>query len=144
VNTPIDFDGINRAALAVSRSLLPGLIPGGAFRSLEYVVKNPCRDDRTAGSFSINYKTGVWKDFASCVGGSDIVSLVAYRRNCSQGDAARELADKLGVPLLKPSYKPNGHNGARSSETAIAHPASATAAISTTTETAELAPKVYP
>src|ERR1700694_3489639 len=109
---PIDFDGINRAAVAVARALLPTLIPGGTFRSLQYVVRNPCRDDRKAGSFTINYKTGVWKDFASGDSGSDIISLVAHFRNYSQGDAARELADKLGAPLFKPGHKPAGHNGA--------------------------------
>ena len=133
MNTPIDFDGINRAALAVARSLLPDLIPGGKFRSLEYVVKNPCRDDRTAGSFSINYKTGLWKDFASQDGGSDIVSLVAYQRNCSQGDAAQELADKLGVPF----HKLSGHIGALE-PTPTARPT-----IVVATDAMAPAPKVY-
>jgi putative DNA primase/helicase len=113
MTSSIDFDGINRAALAAARSLLPSLIPGGTFRSLEYVVKNPCRDDRKAGSFSVNYKTGIWKDFANEDGGGDVISLVAYRRNCSQGDAARELANKLGVPLLKA----NGASSATTTET---------------------------
>jgi putative DNA primase/helicase len=116
----IDFEGVNTAALRRARSLLPNLIPGGAFRSLEYVVKNPCRNDQRPGSFSINYKSGRWKDFASNDGGSDLISLVAYLRGSSQGDAARELADKLGVPALKPNsvtgnanttgkIKANGH-----------------------------------
>jgi hypothetical protein len=40
-----------------------------------------------------NYKTGIWKDFASDDGGADLISLVAYLRGIGQGDAARELAD---------------------------------------------------
>jgi hypothetical protein len=37
----IDFATINSAALRNGRSLVQDLIPGGKFRSLEYVVKNP-------------------------------------------------------------------------------------------------------
>jgi putative DNA primase/helicase len=117
----IDFDGINAATLRNGRSFVESLLPGGKFRSLEYVVKNPCRDDRRPGSFSINYRSGRWKDFSNGDGGSDFVSLVAYVRGTGQGDAARELADKLGVPLLKANGTAaspnkngglNGHNGA--------------------------------
>jgi hypothetical protein len=99
----INFDDINAAALRNGRAFVESLLPGGKFRSLEYVVKNPCRDDRRPGSFSINYRSGRWKDFASGDGGSDFVSLVAYLRGTSQGDAASEIADKLDVPLLKPN-----------------------------------------
>ena len=100
----IDFEGINRAALHNGRSFFQDLIPGGTFRSLDYVVRNPTRNDENPGSFKINYKTGVWKDFASGDGGSDPISLVAYLRGIGQGPAARELAEKLGVP----PYKTNG------------------------------------
>ena len=97
----IDFEGINQAAVRAYHSVLPSLIPGGKFRGQEYVVKNPCRDDQQAGSFKVNIR-GVWKDFATGEGGSDFISLCAYVRGSSQGDAARELAEKLGVPLHKP------------------------------------------
>ena len=100
----IDFEGINDAAKARARGLLQTLIVGGKFRSLKYVVKNPTRNDREPGSFKINYRTGVWKDFATGDGGGNFVSLVAYLRGCGQGDAAHELAKRLGVPL----YKTNG------------------------------------
>jgi hypothetical protein len=39
MTTPIDFDGINHVAKAGARGLLQELIPGGKFRSLEYVAK---------------------------------------------------------------------------------------------------------
>ena len=61
----IDFDGINQAAARDYRSLLSNLIPGGKFRGQEYVAKNPRRNDQHPGSFSINFKTGVWKDFST-------------------------------------------------------------------------------
>jgi putative DNA primase/helicase len=117
VNT-IDFEGINSAALRNARSLLPELIPGGKFRSLEYVVLNPRRNDKKPGSFTVNYRTSVWKDFATNDGGSDLISLVAYIRGIDQGAAARELADKLCVPFLRTNGIPrlmernsNNHNG---------------------------------
>src|SRR5262249_52341624 len=97
----IDFVGINNAALARGRTFLEALIPGGKFRSLEYQVRNPTRDDKRAGSFSINYRSGVWKDFATGDGGGDLISLLAYVKAIGQGDAARVLADKLGIPVDK-------------------------------------------
>jgi hypothetical protein len=97
----IDFDAVNQAALGRARPLLQDLIPGGKFRSLEYVVRNPRRDDQQPGSFKINYRTAVWKDFASGDGGGDFISLAAYIWDCTQADAARRLADKLGVPTAK-------------------------------------------
>jgi putative DNA primase/helicase len=101
MSDPIDFDGINQAALCVARSLLPELIPGGEFHGSEYIVRNPRRDDQQPGSFKINYKTGVWKDFASGDGGSDVNSLAAYIWQCGQSVAALQLANKLGVPATK-------------------------------------------
>ena len=106
----VDFEGINRAALRNGRSFLKDFIPGGTFRSRDYVVRNPTRDDKNPGSFKINYKTGVWKDFASGEGGSDLISLVAYVRGISQGEAARELAAKLGVlPYKADAAGPSKH-----------------------------------
>ena len=121
----IDFDGINAAALRSARSFLSGLIPGGKFRSLEYLVRNPRRDDREPGSFSINYKTGKWGDFATKDRGGDLISLVAHLRNCSQGEAARWLADKLGVPAFKSNgvvSRPNGVNGHSNGAALLASP----------------------
>ena len=68
-------------------------------------MRNPRRDDKTLGSFKINYGSGVWKDFETGDGGGDLISLVAYLRGGDQATAARELADILGVPFVKS----NGH-----------------------------------
>ena len=85
----------------------------------------------------VNYKTGKWKDFASGDGGSDLISLVAYLRGSGQGEAARELADKFGVPALKSNgtgvLKPNGGNGHHASPSPIKAEPSTLAA-----------PKVFP
>jgi hypothetical protein len=106
----IDFEAINIAALRNGRAFVESLLPGGKFRSLEYIVRNPRRNDQHPGSFTINYRSGRWKDFSSGDGGRDFVSLVAYVRGTGQGEAARELADKLGLPLLKANGIPSNHN----------------------------------
>jgi putative DNA primase/helicase len=105
--TAIDFEAINRAASANGRWLVQRLIPGGKFRSFEYLPLNPRRNDHTPGSFSINYKTGQWGDFATDDRGGDFVSLFAYLKGVDQGDAARELAGMLNFPLPRS----NGANG---------------------------------
>jgi hypothetical protein len=109
MNSTIDFKAINAAARTSYRALLPELLPGGKFRGPEYVCTNPRRDDKSPGSFKINFvKNGVWKDFASGEGGSDFISLVSHVKSCSQGDAARRLAERLQVPLHSGSKSSNG------------------------------------
>jgi hypothetical protein len=97
----IDFERINAAALCSGRALMQQLIPGGSFRSLEYVVRNPARDDKNLGSFKINYRTGRWADFAIGAKGGDIISCYAYARDLDQSEAARQIAEILGIPLYK-------------------------------------------
>jgi AAA domain len=105
--TAIDFDAINRAASADGRSLVERLVPGGKFRSLEYRPLNPRRNDHNPGSFSINYRTGHWADFATSDKGGDFVSLVAYIKGIEQSEAATELARMISLPLSRA----NGANG---------------------------------
>lgn len=92
----LDFDTIN-AALDPER-VVPMWVPEGQKRGAEWVAANPTRADHNPGSFSINLRTGVWKDFATNDAGSDLVSLYAYIfHNDDQGAAARELADSHGI-----------------------------------------------
>ena len=94
----VDFEKINRAALAVLPAILRRLLPSGKFAGPEYLAKNPRRADRSLGSFSINTRTGKWGDFAeSDAAGGDPVSLVAYMESVSQIEAARLLERMLGV-----------------------------------------------
>jgi putative DNA primase/helicase len=100
----IDFKGINRAALSRAPTFLQELIPGGKVHKVEYLVRNPARDDKNPGSFTINHKTGQWADFAdndSTARGGDVISWFAYARKLDQSEAAREIAEKLGIPLYK-------------------------------------------
>jgi hypothetical protein len=93
----LDFRAINGAAIQALPVLIRRWLPDGRQHGREYVARNPTRNDRRAGSFSINMATGVWADFASGERGGDVVSLYAYLRNITQGAAARELASILRI-----------------------------------------------
>ncbi len=70
------------------------LLPGGKISGREYIVRNPKRADKRAGSFKIctsGSKAGVWSDFAANANGHDLVSLVAYLKSLSRPEAARWL-----------------------------------------------------
>ncbi|WAJ27375.1 hypothetical protein [Antarcticirhabdus aurantiaca] len=93
----IDFDAVNDAALSSLPALLSRWLPDGRRFGHEWVARNPTRADRRAGSFRINLNTGRWSDFATGDAGGDPVSLAAYLHNLSQADAARRLAEMLGI-----------------------------------------------
>jgi hypothetical protein len=98
-NSSIDFKGIAAAALASAKSLLQEWLPGGRFEGREYVALNPTRNDRALGSFKINWQTGEWSDFADPnAKGGDLISVRAYINSLDQGQAARQIAEKLGMP----------------------------------------------
>jgi hypothetical protein len=97
MNGPINFEAINRAALASFPAVLARVLPGGKRIGSEIVALNPRRADRKLGSFKINRFNGKWCDFATGDKGGDPVSLVAYLADVSQGEAARLLAHMLGL-----------------------------------------------
>lgn len=97
----LDFDAINLAVDA--RQRVPEWAPGGYWRGDEWVTRNPTRADRNPGSFCVNVAKGVWKDYATGDGGSDLVSLYAYIfHGDDQGVAAKELAASHGVKIGDP------------------------------------------
>jgi hypothetical protein len=110
VSAQIDFDEINRRALAQLPELLRVWLPGGKQHGAEYVVCNPKRHDLTPGSFKINTQTGKWGDFIpGGAYGSDTVSLYAFLHDLSddkkgQCEAARQLGQRVGVEVA------NGHH----------------------------------
>lgn len=93
----LDFADINRCALAAFPALVARWLPGGHRAGSEYVVRNPRRADHQPGSFSINLTSGKWADFATGDAGGDPISLAAYLAGISQAEAARRLAEMLGV-----------------------------------------------
>lgn len=93
----IDFERVNRSAMANALAVVRGLLPEGRLEGQEYVARNPLRPDRRLGSFKVNVRTGRWADFATGDGGGDMVSLAAFVSGLPQRDAAIRLADSLGV-----------------------------------------------
>ena len=93
----LDFAAINQAALQAFPAILNRLLPGGKTIGRELVALNPRRADRKLGSFKINRFNGRWCDFATGDKGGDPISLVAYLAGVNQGEAARLLAQMLGM-----------------------------------------------
>ena len=93
----IRFKHIATCALGRSHDLVANLLPDGRLEGAEWVSRNPTRNDRHPGSFKINTSTGVWADFATGDGGSDLISLFAYLTRSSQSKAALFLAERLGI-----------------------------------------------
>jgi hypothetical protein len=97
MDNKINFERINLAALSNFPAILARWLPDGHVRGAEYVARNPLRADRKPGSFKINLHSGKWSDFATGDAGGDVISLTAYLAGIGQADAARNLADMLGV-----------------------------------------------
>ena len=93
----LDFDAINRAGLASLMALLRRWLPDGRLVGREYIARTPRRADKRPGSFKVNINTGKWADFAKDDKGGDVVSLAAYLSGTGQVEAARALADMLGL-----------------------------------------------
>jgi hypothetical protein len=93
----IDFDTINKAALAAFPAVLSRILPGGKRVGAEIVALNPRRADRRLGSFKVNRHNGRWADFATDDKGGDPISLVAYLAGVPQTEGARLLAQMLGI-----------------------------------------------
>ena len=93
----LDFEEINRAALANFDTVVARFVPGGTRQGAEYVTRNPTRADSNPGSFKINCNSAVWCDFATGEKGKDLISLIAYVEPCKQGEAAHHLAVFLGI-----------------------------------------------
>lgn len=94
---PVNFNQINRAALARLLDILRRWFPDGRREGREFVARNPTRADHRPGSFKINIDTGRWADFATGDRGGDVISLAAYLSRASQVKAARNVAAMLGI-----------------------------------------------
>lgn len=91
------FSEINALALSLLPALLSRWLPGGVLRGQEYIVRNPTRNDKKLGSFSVNIRTGRWSDFATGDKGGDVISLAAYLFGLSQGEALHSVTKMMGV-----------------------------------------------
>jgi hypothetical protein len=95
-NHLIDFEAVDRAALARGKGLLPWITPEGEQRGDEWVALNPHRDDRKLGSFLLNLRTGMWSDFATNDSGCGVISYYAFVDGIRPYEAARRLNNALG------------------------------------------------
>jgi hypothetical protein len=93
----LDFDRINRTAIGALPALVARWLPDGKRHGREWVARNPRRSDRKPGSFRVNLSTGKWADFATDERGGDPISLAAFLAGTGQAEAARNLADMLGI-----------------------------------------------
>lgn len=93
----LNFSAVNAAALRALPALCARWMPDGKRIGREYVALNPTRGDKRVGSFKVNLQSGRWADFATGDKGGDAVSLAAYLFGLRQSEAARRLADALGI-----------------------------------------------
>ncbi len=117
-----DFKKINVAALSSIEGILSRWLPGGKRHGHEYQAINPTRPDSKLGSFSINLNTGAWADFASDDKGGDLVALVAYLEGVKQGEAAKKLAEFLGLTVGKSAPSKRATSGTKQAGNAAAPP----------------------
>ena len=93
----IAFRRVAEAAGARSDLIVRRWLPDGRREGDEWVALNPMRRDHRKGSFKVNLCTGRWADFATGEGGGDLISLAAYLHRLTQVEAAKRIADMLGV-----------------------------------------------
>jgi putative DNA primase/helicase len=95
----VDFAAINGAALARLPELCRRWLPGGRLIGREWVCGN-LRGEPGA-SCKVNIATGRWADFATGQKGGDVIALAAGIWRVSQGEAARRLAELLGMEACR-------------------------------------------
>ena len=95
----IAFQAIASVALNRADAIVTRWLPDGRREGAEWVARNPRRGDKRLGSFKINLRTGRWGDFADGAGGGDLISLAAYVFAIDQAEAARRVADMVGVDV---------------------------------------------
>lgn len=93
----IDFAQLASALLDRANTLVPQWLDDGHREGHEWKARNPMRDDKRIGSFSVNLVTGAWADFADGdAKGGDLISLYAYLNGMNNGQAARQLMRVMG------------------------------------------------
>lgn len=108
------FKDVAAAALAQAGMLVPSWLPEGRREGPEWGALNPNRADNQRGSFKVNLQTGRWSDFASDgVAGGDLISLYAYLQAMEQGEACKELAQRMGITITpRDDARASGASGA--------------------------------
>jgi hypothetical protein len=93
----IDFRRVAEEAAACAESIVLRWLPDGRREAGEWVARNPKRADKRPGSFKINLRSGKWGDFATGDKGGDLIALAAWLFDLKQDEAARSVAEMLGI-----------------------------------------------
>lgn len=93
----IAFRRIADAALQRADNIVQRWLPNGKREGGEWSSVNPTRADSRRGSFKVNMRTGKWADFATGDRGGDLISLAAYLYRLDQAEAAKRVAEMMGV-----------------------------------------------
>lgn len=97
VTSSIDFQALAQLALSQQADLLPRWFSAGRRSGREFTVGDI--HNSPGDSLSINTVNGKWADFATGIRGTDLISLYAAIHGLAQVEAARDLAEQLGLPL---------------------------------------------
>jgi KaiC/GvpD/RAD55 family RecA-like ATPase len=100
----IPFDEIRDVALAQIEQLLLEWFPAGRIKGREFEVGDLQGD--VGKSLKVNLNTGLWSDFAGGGSGFDLIDLRAAIIRKDRVAAAKDLADRLGVPLNEGNRAP--------------------------------------
>jgi len=94
----LNFANINAAALARLPELVARLLPNGRAVGAEWHVGSLAGEPGRSLRIRLHgARAGVWCDFATGERGRDVIALAAAVWTVSQGEAARRLAELLGV-----------------------------------------------
>lgn len=97
---PVDFAAVNLAALPALEALCVRWLPGGRRVGAEWVCGSLSGGGGHSCKVRLNgARRGRWADFATGQRGGDVVSLAAAVTGMSQVEAARRLAEMLGVQV---------------------------------------------
>lgn len=100
----LDFKGLNASLLSNFEGFIAAWFPNAKRNGGEWKLGDISGSAPTnKGSLSINGRTGVWKDFASGEGGSDLISLVAAHLGVGMYEAAQKLG---AIEALRPNLPP--------------------------------------
>jgi AAA domain len=96
----VNFPAVKAATIPAAERLASRWLPHGKRIGDEWVATNPTRSDSKPGSFKVNLVTGLWADFATGETGGDMIDLYVYLFGGDALNAAKELGNILGVPLV--------------------------------------------
>jgi putative DNA primase/helicase len=105
--TPADVKAIAAQALASIETVCTRWLPDGKKAAHEWEIGD--RHGTPGKSLKVHLsgaKAGMWADFSTGDKGGDLVSLVAFVDDVSQGEAARRLAEFMGLPTDAQPQRP--------------------------------------